>query len=101
MQDKDDLLNLVFDGCFGYADINSIYNLSFDELFIFFVLSFCISIALHKFYNNSYYKISKQNQIEIIKIREYSFVSKIVVVFLVLILTSMPIFKLLNLGYFL
>ena len=84
-----------------YLDLGNTYNLSFLELIIFFFLSILSSIILHKFFNKTEFKTSNNNKVETLEVKKYSFVTKTIVVFFILILVSMPIFKLLNTGYFL
>lgn len=82
-------------------DIGNTYNLSFLELIIFFFLSILSSLILHKFFNKTEFKTSNNNKVETLEVKKYSFFTKTIVVFFILILVSMPFFKLLNTGYFL
>ena len=102
MSQEDNLLGFL-SSCWGsyYPTMDSIYHLSSDNIIILTFLSILISIILHSFFRKTDFKISNNNQIEVIEVKEYSFVTKTVVIFFILILSSTPIFKFLNTGYFL
>ncbi len=67
------------------------YNLSIESLFFLTISSIIITILLNQFSSN--YDVIEEG--EIIKINKYSFLSKAVAVFIILILFYIPIFKLL------
>ncbi|KGL62252.1 hypothetical protein [Polaribacter sp. Hel1_85] len=102
MSQEDNLLGLL-SSCWGgyYPTMDSIYHISSNKIIILTFLSILISIILHSFFRKKDFKISNNNQIEVIEVKEYSFVTKTVVIFFILILSSTPIFKFLNTGYFL
>lgn len=102
MNQEENLLGLLCT-CWGgyYPNPDSIFQLSSDNIIILTFLSVLTSIILHNFFNKTDFKTSNNNQIEIIEVKEYSFVTKTIVVFFILIVVSMPIFKFLNTGYFL
>jgi hypothetical protein len=84
-----------------YQTLDYFYNLNFNELLMLLFLSILISTVLHYFLNKKDLKVSVDNQIEVIETKKYSFITKTVVVFFILILSYIPVFKLLNTGYFL
>lgn len=84
-----------------YQHIDYSYYFNPKDLVFIIVLSFLTSFILHKFYNRRNFEVSNGNQIEVIEIKQYSFATKTLAVFFIFILISMPIFKLLNTGYFL
>lgn len=84
-----------------YQQIDYSYYFNPKDLVFIIFLSFLISFILHKFYNKTDFEISNDNQIEVIEVRQYSFTTKVLVVFFIMVLISMPIFKLLKTGYFL
>ena len=92
---------LINDGCFGFSNMGSIYHLNEDGIILLSFLSILISIILHKFYNKTDFKILYDNQIEIVELKKYSLTTKTLAIFFILVLVSVPIFKLLNTGYFL
>ena len=69
-----------------YQNLEYFYNLNFDDLIIISFLSIFISIILHNFFNKTDFKISNENQIEIIEVKKFSFVTKTIAVFFILIL---------------
>tara|TARA_R110001606_G_C15187174_1_gene630079 strand:- start:555 stop:842 length:288 start_codon:yes stop_codon:yes gene_type:complete len=84
-----------------YQILDYFYNIEFEEFLILFILSIFISTILHFFYNKISFNVSNDNNIEIREVQKYSLVTKTITVFLILILISMPVFKLLKTGYFL
>ena len=102
MNQEDNLLGII-SSCWGgyYPTMDSIYHLNEDGIIFLLSLSFLLSFILHKFYSKTDFEISNDNQIETIEVKQYSFFAKTLVVFFIFVLISMPIFKLLNTGYFL
>lgn len=98
MSEENNLLGLISQ-CFGTPTIDWFYNLSLDDLLILIFASFIITIILQSFTNKIDYRDS--NVGEVIEVKQYPFAVKAITVFLILVLFSMPIFKLLNTGYFL
>lgn len=82
-----------------YQELEYLYNLSTSELVFLSVLSITASIVLHLFFHKKEYTIALET--DVIEVKNYSFVTKTIVIFFILVLITMPIFKLLNTGYFL
>ena len=101
MTQKTDLRGLINNCCFGCPDMDNIYFFNSENLIVILISSIIISIVLQKFFNNPNFKIANQKEDDVIEIKQYSFITKTLVVFFILILFFMPIFKLLNTGYFL
>ena len=99
MSEEGNLLGLVISHCFGVPRLEWFYNLYLDDLLLLAFASFIITIILQSFTDKIDCRDS--NIGEVIEVKQYSFAVKTVTVFLILVLFSMPIFKLLNTGYFL
>ena len=100
MNETNNLLSLV-SHCWGFPTMDSIYNLNVDALIFLTFSSFIICFIFDKYLNKTDFKVSIDQQIEIGETMQYSFLTKVLVLFFVLVLITMPIFKLLNTGYFL
>ncbi len=81
---------------YGWVLYFSIY-----ELILLLVLSFVISLILHFSISKKNYSISAEEGVQVVEIKNYSFLVKTITLFIVLVMLFMPIFKLMGIHYFL
>jgi hypothetical protein len=101
MNESNELLSLL---CFNPLDINTIlsigYHLNLTELIIIGLASILMAVIFHGSFKNYSIVPIEEAESDTIPLKQYTIGTKMITSFIILVVISMPLFKLLNGFYF-